>query len=236
MTDELLLADGTIDVLRNFAAINDGIVIEAGNVLRTVHPRVSLAARVKIPQAIPDSFAIWDLKRFLAALEIFSKPKLIFDGSRIEIREVDGEASALALHYPMTRRDCVRTLEKEPNADPTFVLPLPKDRLKLFIDLGARLNLPHLVLTGNGTSIVLRATDVANLAQVGAELPIGKSNREFQVVFAAEDWCKVLQGVDYHVGIALRDDGAVAHFIGGEGDVHYWMVSRTVHSTCARRG
>jgi hypothetical protein len=81
MAEELILEKGTVEVLRNFAAISSGIAIDPGNVLRVIHPRKHLIARVRIPQAITMSFAIWNLGRFLAALEMFPKPKLISDGN-----------------------------------------------------------------------------------------------------------------------------------------------------------
>jgi hypothetical protein len=200
-------------------------------VLRTVHPQAHLAARVRIPQTIPARFAVWELSRFLAALAMFPKPKLIFgDKDQVEIRDAEGEAGALVMRYPLTDRDCVRTFDKEPNVDPTFVFPLSKERLKLFINLGGRLDLPHLILVGNGTSIVLGAADAAKPepARVSGKMPVGNSDVCFQAVFAAEDWHKLLKEEDYHVGIALRDgDKTLAHFIGADGDVHYWMGSRT---------
>jgi hypothetical protein len=229
MAEELILEKRTVEVLRNFAAINSGIAIDPGNVLRVIHPRKHLVARVRIPQEITMSFAIWDLGRFLAALEMFPKPKLILDGNgQMEIRDVESTDGGLVLRYPLTNRDCVDPV-REPHIDPSVVFPLSKERLKLFLNLTRQLDVPHLVLTGDGTSITLGAADVnKGSSEVSGSMPVGNSRLSFRVVFAVEDW-RLLLDEDYHVGIALRDaDSALGYFIGANGKVHYWIASRLI--------
>jgi hypothetical protein len=228
MAEELILEKRTVEVLRNFAAISSGIAIDPGNVLRVIHRRKHLVARARIPQEITMSFAIWDLGRFLAALEMFPKPKLIFQGNaRMEIRDVESTDGGLVLRYPLTNRECVDPV-REPHIDPSVVFPLSKERLKLFLNLTRQLDLPHLVLTGDGTSIFLGGYHADKQFEVSGRMPVGNSKLSFRVVFAVEDW-RLLLDEDYHIGVALRDaDSALAHFIGANGEVHYWIASKLI--------
>jgi hypothetical protein len=218
---ELALDPRTLEVLKSFSRINEGIVIEAGNVLKTVAPRGgTLSARVVVPQTFPVALAVYDLKRFLAALATFEHPKLTFvNGAQVEISDAEATDAGLVLHYPLCRPEFVYTPKERVKVDPAFIFPMSKDRLKLFADLGGNLNLPHLVLTGDGTTVYLSAADAAkpDSIQVGGRMPVGASERTFRLVFAAEDWRKVLwtssiptrdnKGFDdasYRVGVGLR--------------------------------
>jgi hypothetical protein len=139
------------------------------------------------------SFAIWNLGRFLAALEMFPKPKLISDGNgQMEIRDVESTGGGLVLRYPLTDRDCVDPV-REPHIDPSVVFPLSKERLKLFLNLTRQLDVPHLVLTGDGTSIFLGAYHADKRFEVSGRMPVGKSKLSFRVVFAVEDWRLLLE-------------------------------------------
>jgi hypothetical protein len=101
----------------------------------------------------------------------------------------------------------------------------------LFIELGRKLNLPHLILRGDGTQLILTAADASQPEgmQVGGEMAIGKSDKQFRLIWAAEDWRKVLHD-DYKVGIAFAPSGneGIAHFISTNGNAHFWLFTRTV--------
>jgi hypothetical protein len=228
MSEEIILADRTLEVLKNFAALNPGLVVEGGNIIRTVLERTkTVQARVTVPQSFPVPFALYDIRRFLAAVSVFTAPKVIFNRGTVTIEETEGEK--LRLTYPLTTPDCVEHPKRDPKIDPTFAFPMPRDRFKLFARLGAALNLPHVTLiAGEDRKIYLGAVDAVmpGKAQLGGQVLVAENApRAFRLVWAAEDWAKMLPG-DYQVGIELQKDGAIAQFVGSGGEVNYWIPTR----------
>jgi hypothetical protein len=242
----LALDPRTLEVIKSFSRINEGLAIQPGNVLTTVAPRGgTLSARVVVPVTFPVSWAVYDVKRFLAALATFERPKLTFvDGAQVEIRGVDAAEAGLVLHYPLCRPEFIYTPKEKKNVDLAFIFPMSRDRLKLFADLGGNLHLPHLVLTADGTTVYLSAADAAkpDSIQVGGQMPVGTSTRTFRLVFTAEDWHKVLwtssipasdsksfDAASYRVGVGIYGENGIAHLVSeDEGKAQYWIGTRIV--------
>jgi hypothetical protein len=111
---EVALDPTTIDVINKFAMINQGLVVEPGNVLQTSAVRgAPMAARVTVPVSFPVPFAVWDLNRFLVALDTFKRPRLMFlNQGQVGIREDQGltdkvgipdVGGGLMLRYPLAK-------------------------------------------------------------------------------------------------------------------------------------
>lgn len=65
------LSTSTIEQLKNFASINQGLVFKAGNRLRTISILKNVFATAEISDTIPRDFAIYDLNEFLSTLSLF---------------------------------------------------------------------------------------------------------------------------------------------------------------------
>jgi hypothetical protein len=162
MTDELILQSRTLEVLKNFATINGGIIISPGNILKTAMPKGGfIMARVVVPQEFPTQFAIWDLKRFLAALAMFKKPKLVFiNSAHMEICDEEATDAGLVLRYPVADPRCIDMMTEEPqNIEPDVTFRWSPELRDMFGELVVNLKLPHLILSGDGEKIYLAATD-----------------------------------------------------------------------------
>jgi hypothetical protein len=239
---EVALDSRTIDVFKTFATINQGLVVEPGNVSRTSTARgTTMAARVTVPVSFPAPFAVWDLNRFLVALDTFKRPRLMFlNKGQVGIREDKGladvigitdEKPGLTLRYPLAKPEYIDPFHEFSTVEPTLAFSLSGERLRLFIELGRKLNLPHLILSGDGSQLLLTAADASKPEgiQVGGEMAIGKTDKQFRLIWAAEDWRKVLHD-DYKVGIAFAPSGneGFAHFVSTDGNAHFWLLTRTV--------
>lgn len=75
----MYFSDNTLKVLKNFAAINQGIILQPGHELKTMSPKRDLFVEAIIQEEIPFSFAIYDLNEFLAALTLVGDHFLEFD-------------------------------------------------------------------------------------------------------------------------------------------------------------
>jgi hypothetical protein len=58
------ISENTLSVLKNFSAINSGLVLQKGNVQKTISPEKSILVEVEIEDAIPGQFGIYEPYRF----------------------------------------------------------------------------------------------------------------------------------------------------------------------------
>ena len=73
------LSEHTISVLKNYANINQNLVIKEGNELLTMSSMKKYSCKVCCRRNFPKELAIYDLNEFLAALSLFKSPVLDFD-------------------------------------------------------------------------------------------------------------------------------------------------------------
>ena len=74
------LSDNTLTVLKNFAGINNSILVKEGKRLRTISVAKNILAEAEVSEKFDSEFAIYDLPEFLRAVELFEKPALKFNG------------------------------------------------------------------------------------------------------------------------------------------------------------
>ncbi len=80
------LSTDTINVLKNFGAINDGLLFKKGKVLKTISSGKNILAQVTINEDIPTEFGIYNLNTFLSALSLHKdSPTLEFDSKELVI-------------------------------------------------------------------------------------------------------------------------------------------------------
>ena len=82
------LSDSTLTVLKNFAGINNSILVKEGKQLRTMSVAKNILAEADIPEDFPRDVAIYDLNQFLNGLSLHQDPNLDFtEDAYISIEE-----------------------------------------------------------------------------------------------------------------------------------------------------
>ena len=81
------LSEHTISVLKNYANINQNLVVKEGNELLTMSSMKNIVAKATVAESFPRELAIYDLNEFLAALSIFAVPILEFEDQYLIIKE-----------------------------------------------------------------------------------------------------------------------------------------------------
>ena len=86
--DTMKLSDNTLTILKNFAGINNSILVKGGNRLRTISVAKNILAEADIKEDFPRDFAIYDLNQFLNGLTLHQDPDLDFkEESYLSIKE-----------------------------------------------------------------------------------------------------------------------------------------------------
>ena len=88
ITEPMNLSVKTLTILKNFAGVNNSILVKKGNQLRTISVAKNILAEAEIEEDFPREFGIYDLNQFLNGLGLHQDPDLDFgNDSYVNIRE-----------------------------------------------------------------------------------------------------------------------------------------------------
>ena len=136
------LSDRTINLLKNFASINQSILFKQGNQLRTISVMKNILAEATIDDELPKDFGIYDLGQFLNGLSLHNDPELDFqDDSYVVIKE----GRSRSKYFFADPQVIVTPPEKQmtlPSEDVTF--DLSTDQLDKLLKAAAIYQLPIL--------------------------------------------------------------------------------------------
>ena len=82
----MIIHNETIEYLKNFAEINQSLVIEKGDVIKTISEQTNVMARAGLKQEFPQDFSIYDLNKFLCFVSLFYEPRFEFKEKSITIK------------------------------------------------------------------------------------------------------------------------------------------------------
>lgn len=106
------ISQQTIALLKQFAAINPGLVISPGNVIISRTP--DLVAEVTVPETFPHEVRISNINEFLRAVALFRDPIYDFCTDHVRITESDGTAQTVYTYAKSGSILSVHTLKKKP--------------------------------------------------------------------------------------------------------------------------
>lgn len=213
------LSKETIDVLKNFSAINAGIVVSGGTEVSTMGVMKDIIAIAKIKEELPP-FAIYELSRFLSAINLFKDPELEFKNRHVKI----GEGKTFANYY---YSDPSLIVSPKPIVFPAVDLEFTIDRSS-FTDLikaAATLQLTEISLDGNSDELTFSAIDAKNSTENSYSL--GVEQFEFEqpatstnFVFKVDKLSKLLPG-SYTVSVSNR---LISRWVNKEIDLTYYVA------------
>ena len=93
------LSSHTTSVLKNFATINQNLVIKEGNTIATMSAMKNIVAKAEVEENFPQEVAIYDLNEFLGALSLFTSPILEFNDSYVLISEETKPSTKMKYFY-----------------------------------------------------------------------------------------------------------------------------------------
>ena len=64
------IADDTINILKNFSTINEGIMIRKGKVLETISKEKNILARAEVADEFSEELGLYDINSFLGTLSM----------------------------------------------------------------------------------------------------------------------------------------------------------------------
>ena len=213
------LSEHTTSVLKNFATINQNLVIKEGSELLTMSAMKNIVAKATVEENFPKELAIYDLNEFLAALSLFKSPILDFDDQFVTINEETDPKKKLKYFYsdPSVVQSPSKTITM-PSEEITF--ELNSNSLSEMKRAASVIGAPDMVLEKlNGSSSLVAKDKKNDTANNYSSDIITKGDGEFKFFFKVEN-LKLMDG-SYDVAISSKN---ISHFKNKSSDVEYWIA------------
>ena len=151
------LSDSTLTVLKNFAGINNSILVKEGSQLRTISVAKNILAEADIPEDFPRDVAIYDLNQFLNGLSLHQDPNLDFtEDAYISIEE----GKRRVKYFYADPQVIIAPPDKEINLPTQEVcFQLESTSLEKLVKAAAVFQLPDLSVLGNDGDIHMVVRD-----------------------------------------------------------------------------
>ena len=214
------LSEHTTSVLKNFASINQNLVIKEGKIISTMSAMKNIVARAEVDEDFPREIAIYDLNEFLASLSLFTTPVLNFSENHVMITE-DGKTGN-SLKYFYSDPSVVTTPSKDISMPETEVkFSLDSSDLSKVQRAASVIGSPDMVLEKNGTGSFLTVKDKKNDTANNYSLDVDvDSEGEYNFFFKVEN-LKLLP-TNYDVEVSSKN---ISHFKSQAGNaVEYWIA------------
>ena len=194
------LTDSTLTVLKNFAGINNSILVKQGSKLRTISVAKNILAEANISEDFPKDVAIYDLNQFLNGLSLHQDPNLDFSAdSHLTIQE----GKRRVKYFFADPQVIVAPPEKEislPSEDVSF--QLESVTLEKLLKAAAVYQLPDFAAVGENGVVKLVVRDKKNDTSNEFAVVVGETNKEFSFNFKVEN-IKIIPGA-YDVTISSK--------------------------------
>ena len=172
-------------VLKNFAGINNSILVKKGSKLRTMSVAKNILAEADITEDFPREFGIYDLNQFLNGLSLHQDPNLDFsEDTYLTIRE----GKRRVKYFFADPQVIVSPPEKEinlPTQDVCFQIEsITLDKL---LKAAAVYQLPDLSAVGKDGVIKLVVRDKKNDTSNEFAIVVGETDKDFVFNFKVEN-------------------------------------------------
>ena len=210
-------SDNTLNVLKNFAGINNSILVKECNKLRTISVAKNILAEADIPEEFPRDVAIYDLNQFLNGLGLHSDPDLDFSPeSYIAIKE----GKRRVKYFYADPQVITAPPEKEinlPTEDVCF--QLESTALDKLLKAAAVYQLPDLSAVGEAGVVKLVVRDKRDDTSNEYAVVVGETTKNFTFNFKVEN-IKIIPGA-YDVVVSSK---LLSKFSNTRYDLKYYIA------------
>jgi hypothetical protein len=211
------LSDNALAILKNFAGINNSILVKEGNKLRTISVAKNILAEAEIKEEFPRDFAIYDLNQFLNGLSLHQDPDLDFQqDTYLSIKE----GKRRVKYFFADPNVIVAPPEKEitlPTQDVCF--QMDSVTLEKLLKAAAVYQLPDLSAIGEAGVIKLVVRDKKNDTSNEYAIVVGETEAEFSFNFKVEN-IKIIPGA-YDVVVSSK---LLSHFTNTQHNLKYYIA------------
>ena len=211
------LSDNALAILKNFAGINNSILVKEGNKLRTISVAKNILAEAEIKEEFPRDFAIYDLNQFLNGLSLHQDPDLDFQqDTYLSIKE----GKRRVKYFFADPNVIIAPPEKDitlPTQDVCF--QMDSVTLEKLVKAAAVYQLPDFSVIGEAGVIKLVVRDKKNDTSNEYAIVVGETDREFTFNFKVEN-IKIIPGA-YDVIVSSK---LLSQFTNTQHNLKYYIA------------
>ena len=211
------LSDKTLTILKNFAGVNNSILVKKGNQLRTISVAKNILAEAEIEEDFPRQFGIYDLNQFLNGLSLHQDPDLDFENETyLNIRE----GKRRAKYFFADPQVIISPPEKEitlPSEDVHF--QLESTSLDKLLKAAAVYQLPDFSVIGEAGVVKLVVRDKKNDTSNSYSVIVGETGKQFTFNFKVEN-IKIIPG-SYDVVVSSK---LLSQFTNSQYNLKYFIA------------
>lgn len=218
----MIFSEPTLQILKNFAAINPGLAFKAGHELRTTSPTKTTFVVATIDEEIPQDFCIHDMNSFLAVLSMHKEsPNVDFDAKNVFI---SGNNRKSRITYRCCDESVIITPPKGniTLTNETVKFTLTEEDFQWILKSASVLGSPNIAVVGDGSKLYLKTLDSHDDSVSTDELEIGTTDKTCQFIFKTENW-KMIPG-SYEVTVQMKEKTGVSQFQHLTKKLTYWLA------------
>ena len=212
----MFLSTETVSILKNFATINQSILIREGKQLRSMSVMKNILVEADITEAFEKDVAIYDLNQFLNCLSLVPGAEVSLEDNSIVISDGTNSIDYRYSDPSVIAAPPDREL-KLPSEDVCVVLS--EEHLETVKKAAAVLQIPDVSLVGDGERIHLTVRDKKNSASNSYSIDVGETTHVFQFNLKVEN-LKMMLG-DYDVLISSKN---LAQFTSHSRPIVYYIA------------
>ena len=223
----MILSQKTVNIIKSFSAINQGLLFKTGNQLKTVSAQKNILAQATIDENIENQFAVYDLNEFLNTLtktsdeaDTSNQQNFKVDDKFIVITSKQGKRK---VSYGVSSESMIVTPpEREIKfPDPEVTVTVTKDTRDWITYQALNNRLNSLVIKSDGQNVYVVTSDITGAVIHSAEENIGDGNGDkYQFTFKLES-LNIMEG-DYDIGLSSQ---GVSHWKNKNIPVEYWITT-----------
>lgn len=208
------LSKETVALVKNFAGINQNLLLKSGNKLATISSQKNVMADATVTETFPD-FAIYDLNEFLGAMSLFDDPELDFQDKYVSISQ-----GSMKIKFFAADASVLVAPQKAitfPEAEINFNLSAAN--LNMIHKTASVLRAADVSIVGDGSTVTAVVGDKKNATGNSYSEPVGTTDKTFKVNLKVEN-LKMLPG-DYEVSISSKK---ISRFKSPSTDLVYYVA------------
>ena len=213
------LSESTLQILKNYAAINSNIVINEGSTVQTISEAKNVLSSADVAESFPQSFGIYDLNEFLNVMGLVDVPNLSFEKDYCVISDSSGRSK---VKYFFSDPDMLTAPTKKinmPDCEVSFELDgATLGRIKR---AAGALGHEEVSITPGDGVLTLSVVDSKNATSNAFSIDIAGDvpNEDFNFIINIAN-LKVLPG-DYQVSVSSK---LISEFRNVETGIQYWIA------------
>lgn len=210
------ISNETIQLLKNFAAINSNIIFRPGNKMVTMSTAKNIFASATVTETFPREVAIYDLNSLLALLTLNDKCEVEFHEESLKISRNGGD---FEYFYSDPRLVTAPPADKSIEVDSLFQFKLSAEDVQTMQKAIAITASPNIFVTSKLNQVTLSIHDKKNAKANSYKKVIGPSFDDFNVFFGV-DIFKIIPDA-YTVTVSKKK---FLHFKHETKNLEYWLA------------